>query len=67
VDTNLQVTNKVQMHFLDEHGSVRLYNLRSVLQAWIDHRVRVIVRRSENRLERRSTTGCTGCRASWPC
>jgi DNA gyrase subunit A len=48
--TNLQVTNKVQMHFLDEHGSVRLYNLRSCLQAWIDHRIRVIVRRSENRL-----------------
>ena len=48
--TNLQVTNKVQMHFLDETGSVRLYNLRSCLQAWIDHRVRVVVRRSENRL-----------------
>ncbi len=48
--TNLQVTNKVQMHFLDEHGSVRLYNLRSCIQAWIDHRVRVVVRRSENRL-----------------
>ena len=48
--TNLQVTNKVQMHFLDERGSVRLYNLRSVIQAWIDHRVRVIVRRSERRL-----------------
>lgn len=48
--TNLQVTNKVQMHFLDEHGSVRLYNLRSVIQAWIDHRVRVIIRRSERRL-----------------
>lgn len=50
--TNLQVTNKVQMHFLDEHGSVRLYNLRSVIQAWIDHRIRVIVRRSERRLEK---------------
>jgi DNA gyrase subunit A len=48
--TNLQVTNKVQMHFLDEHGSVRLYNLRSCIQAWIDHRVRVVMRRSENRL-----------------
>lgn len=48
--TNLQVTNKVQMHFLDEHGSVRLYNLRSCIQAWVDHRVRVVVRRSENRL-----------------
>ncbi len=48
--TNLQVTNKVQMHFLDEHGSVRLYNLRSCVQAWIDHRVRVVIRRSENRL-----------------
>ena len=50
--TNLQVTNKVQMHFLDEHGIVRLYNLRTVLKAWIDHRIRVIVKRSENRLER---------------
>jgi DNA gyrase subunit A len=48
--TNLQVTNKVQMHFLDEHGSVRLYNLRTCLQAWIDHRIRVVIRRSENRL-----------------
>lgn len=48
--TNLQVTNKVQMHFLDERGSVRLYNLRSCIQAWIDHRVRVITRRSEHRL-----------------
>ena len=48
--TNLQVTNKVQMHFLDEHGSVRLYDMRSCLQAWIDHRVRVVIRRSENRL-----------------
>ncbi len=48
--TNLQVTNKVQMHFLDEHGSVRLYNLRTCLQAWTDHRVRVVVRRSQNRL-----------------
>ncbi|MEQ1700527.1 MAG: DNA topoisomerase (ATP-hydrolyzing) subunit A, partial [Ilumatobacteraceae bacterium] len=50
--TNLQVTNKVQMHFLDEHGIVRLYNLRTVLRAWIDHRVRVIIKRSENRMER---------------
>ncbi len=50
--TNLQVTNKVQMHFLDEHGSVRLYNLRSCIQAWVDHRVRVVIRRSENRLEK---------------
>ena len=48
--TNLQVTNKVQMHFLDEHGSVRLYNLRSCIQAWIDHRMRVVTRRSEHRL-----------------
>ena len=29
---------------------MRLYNLRSCLQAWIDHRVRVVMRRSENRL-----------------
>lgn len=50
--TNLQVTNKVQMHFLDEHDTVRLYNLRSALQAWIAHRIRVVVARSEYRLEK---------------
>lgn len=48
--TNLQVTNKVQMHFLDEDDTVRLYNLRSALQAWIAHRIRVVVARSEYRL-----------------
>ncbi|MFK7918878.1 MAG: DNA gyrase subunit A [Ilumatobacter sp.] len=48
--TNLQTTNKVQMHFLDEHDTVRLYNLRSALQAWIAHRIRVVVSRSEYRL-----------------
>jgi len=50
--TNLQVTNKVQMHFLDEHDTVRLYNLRSALQAWVAHRIRVVVSRSEYRLEK---------------
>lgn len=50
--TNLQVTNKVQMHFLDENDTVRLYNLRSALQAWISHRIRVVVSRSEYRLEK---------------
>ena len=50
--TNLQVTNKVQMHFLDEYDTVRLYNLRSALQAWVAHRIRVVVARSEHRLEK---------------
>ncbi len=50
--TNLQVTNKVQMHFLDENDTVRLYNLRSALQAWVAHRIRVVVSRSEYRLEK---------------
>jgi len=48
--TNLQVTNKVQMHFLDENDTVRLYNLRSALQAWVAHRIRVVVARSKSRL-----------------
>ncbi len=50
--TNLQVTNKVQMHFLDEQDTVRLYNLRTALQAWVAHRIRVVVSRSEYRLEK---------------
>jgi DNA gyrase subunit A len=48
--TNLQVTNKVQMHFLDSDGRVRLYNLRTLLNEWINHRIAVITRRSRNRL-----------------
>ena len=48
--TNLQVTNKVQMHFLDSDGRVRLYNLRTLLAEWISHRIAVITRRSQNRL-----------------
>ena len=47
--TNLQVTNKVQMHFLDSDGRVRLYNLRTLLREWINHRIAVITRRSQNR------------------
>ena len=50
--TNLQVTNKVQMHFIDSDGRVRLYNLRTLLREWINHRVAVITLRSQNRLLR---------------
>ncbi len=49
--TDLQVSNTVKMHFLDETGRVRLYNILTLLQAWIDHRVRVIRGRSVRRLE----------------
>ncbi len=49
--TDLQVSNTVKMHFLDETGRVRLYNVLTLLQAWIDHRVRVITGRSVRRLE----------------
>jgi DNA gyrase subunit A len=48
--TNLQVTNKVQMHFIDSDGRVRLYNLRTLLMEWVNHRIAVITRRSQNRL-----------------
>ena len=48
--TNLQVTNKVQMHFLDSDGRVRLYNLRTLLREWVNHRIAVITQRSINRL-----------------
>ncbi len=50
--TNLQVTNKVQMHFLDADGRVRLYNLRTLLTEWIRHRIAVITQRSLNRLDK---------------
>ena len=49
--TDLQVSNTVKMHFLDEKGRVRLYNILTLIQSWVDHRVRVITARSLRRLE----------------
>ncbi len=49
--TDLQVSNTVKMHFLDEKGRVRLYSVLTLLQSWIDHRIRVITARSIRRLE----------------
>jgi len=49
--TDLQVSNTVKMHFLDESGRVRLYNILTLIQSWIDHRIRVITGRSIRRLD----------------
>jgi DNA gyrase subunit A len=48
--TNLQVTNSVRMNALDAHGVPQTYNLRTALEAWIQHRIEVIDRRSRRRL-----------------
>jgi DNA gyrase subunit A len=50
VNTNLQVSNPVQMHFLDPLGRPKLFNLLSCLDAWITHRIDVITNRSLRRI-----------------
>jgi DNA gyrase subunit A len=49
-NTNLQVSNPVQMHFLDDLGRPKLFNLLTSLDAWINHRVEVIRSRSLRRI-----------------
>ena len=49
-NTNLQVSNPVQMHFLDPIGRPKLFNLLTALDAWIVHRVEVIRSRSLRRV-----------------
>jgi DNA gyrase subunit A len=49
-NTNLQVSNPVQMHFLDQLGRPKLFNLLTSLDAWINHRVDVIRDRSLRRI-----------------
>jgi DNA gyrase subunit A len=50
VNTNLQVSNPVQMHFLDPLGRPKLFNLLTCLDAWITHRIDVITNRSLRRI-----------------
>ncbi len=50
VNTNLQVSNPVQMHFLDPIGRPKLFNLLTALDAWIVHRIEVIRNRSLRRI-----------------
>ena len=49
-NTNLQVSNPVQMHFLDPMGRPKLFNLLTCLDAWITHRIDVIRERSLRRM-----------------
>ncbi len=49
-NTNLLVSNPVQMHFLDPLGRPKLFNLVTMLDAWITHRVGVIRDRSLRRI-----------------
>lgn len=50
--TDLEVRVPLNMNVLDKGISPRVMNLREVLQAFLDHRHEVLVRRSRYRLER---------------
>ena len=49
--TELQVTNAVRFHALDADGNPQLYNLRTMLEAWVQHRIACIDKRSRRRIE----------------
>ncbi|MFM7535992.1 MAG: DNA gyrase subunit A [Acidimicrobiales bacterium] len=51
-ETRLQTTVGVAMVALNAAGVPQAYNLRTVLEAWVVHRVEVIERRSRRRLEK---------------
>ncbi|MGE5539102.1 MAG: DNA topoisomerase IV subunit A [Gemmatimonas sp.] len=50
--TDLEVRIPLNMNVLDKGITPRVMNLREVLQAFLDHRHEVLVRRSKHRLER---------------
>jgi topoisomerase IV subunit A len=50
--TDLEVRIPLNMNVLDKGITPRVMNLRDVLQAFLDHRHEVLVRRSRHRLER---------------
>ena len=49
--TDLEVRISLNLNVLDAHGVPRVMNLREALQAFLDHRHEVLVRRSNHRLE----------------
>ncbi len=51
-ETRLQTTVGVAMVALNAAGVPQAYNLRTLLEAWVTHRVEVIERRSRRRLEK---------------
>ncbi len=50
--TDLETRFPLNMNLLDARGAPRVMNLREALQAFIDHRRDVLLRRSRHRLER---------------
>ena len=53
--TDLEVRIALNMNVLDGDGTPRVMNLREVLQAFLDHRHEVLVRRTRHRLARIET------------
>jgi topoisomerase-4 subunit A len=50
--SDLETRFAVNMNVLDAHGAPRVMGLKAALQAFLDHRREVLVRRSKHRLER---------------
>ena len=50
--TDLESRTSLNMNVLDARGVPRVMNLREVLQAWLDHRREVLVRRKRFRLDK---------------
>ena len=50
--TELESRTSLNMNVLDATGTPRVMNLREVLQAWLDHRREVLIRRKQWRLDK---------------
>jgi len=50
--TNLETRLNLNLNVLSGNGTPRVMNLKEVLQAYLDHRHEVLVRRSQHRLEK---------------
>ncbi len=50
--TDLEVRASLNMNVLDAHGVPRVMTLREVLQAFLDHRHEVLLRRTQHRLDK---------------
>ncbi|MCE3232821.1 MAG: parC [Rickettsiaceae bacterium] len=50
--TDLEVRVSLNMNVINQHGAPKVMSLREVLQAFIEHRLEVLVRRSKFRLDK---------------
>ena len=61
--SDLETRFPVNMNVLDAKGAPRVMGLKAALQAFLDHRREVLVRRARTSGSARSSSGCTSSTA----